>query len=103
MKNKNYSGFKYIVVFMALVLVYFAYTIHDQLNHINTLEDTLEKKTEEVSHINAEIKKLEDEIEDSESLKFIERIARDEYGMVKPKEVIFKDKDKENTNNPFGK
>ncbi len=101
MNKKNYSGLKYVFIVMIFVLVYFTYTIHDQLNQINALEGILESKSQEVELINADIEKLRIEIENSGSLKFIEQVARDEYGMVKPKEVIFKDKDKENANNPF--
>ena len=100
MKNKS-KGFKYILIVMIFVLIYFAYNIHDQLNHIDALEATLDEKAEKVAQLNNDIQKLEYEIENSGSLKFIEQIARDEYGMVKPKEVIFKDKDKENSTNPF--
>lgn len=98
---KNRSGIKFVLIFMVLVLLYFAYTIHDQLNQIKALEENLSSKTEEAEQLNNKIKKLEDEIANSGSLKFIESIARDEYGMVKPKEVIFIDKDKENATNPF--
>ncbi|NLD18094.1 MAG: septum formation initiator family protein [Tissierellia bacterium] len=100
MKNKS-KGFKYILIVMIFVLIYFAYNIHDQLNHIYALEKTLDEKAEKVAQLNTDIQKLEYEIENSGSLKFIEQIARDEYGMVKPKEVIFKDKDKENSTKPF--
>lgn len=51
--------------------------------------------------LNAKIFSLEKEINESDSLQFVEKIAREEYGMVKPKEVIFIDKDKLDKKGPY--
>lgn len=99
--RKSYSGVKIIFVIMALVLIYFGYTLYNQNKEIHRLEITVEEKKAEVEKINTEIKELENELENSDSLQFIEKIARDEYNMVKPKEVIFIDRDKEEKANPF--
>lgn len=101
MRNKGVSGVKFVFLIMALVLIYFGYTIYGQTKEIRRLEATIEEKSAEVEKINAEISELEAELDNSDSLRFIEKIARDEYNMVKPKEVIFIDKDKEDNNNPF--
>lgn len=95
-KRKQKSGVKFIFLLMALVLVYFAYTISGQLVQINNLENQLSEQNENLQNIETENDNLKAEIENSDSLSFIERIARDEYGLVKPKEVIFIDRDKDN-------
>lgn len=84
---------------MALILGYLFLTIFNQRMKINELEDKKVVQKAEIEELNSKIKSLEEEIASGGTLKFIERIARDEYGMVKPKEVIFIDKDKEQ--NPF--
>ena len=52
----------------------------------------------EIQAMEREIAKLESEIENSSSLDFVEKVARDELGMVKPREIIFIDKDKKKNN-----
>ena len=84
---------------MALILGSLLYTISKQSIQISKLQDKRNAQDKEIETMELKIKNLEAEIESSGTLKFIEYIARDEYGMVKPKEVIFIDKDKEQ--NPF--
>ncbi len=84
---------------MALILGSLLYTISKQSIQISKLQDKRNAQDKEIEIMELKIKNLEAEIESSGTLKFIENIARDEYGMVKPKEVIFIDKDKEQ--NPF--
>ena len=53
----------------------------------------------EVQTLEKEIEDLNKEIENSDSLQFVEKVARDELGMVKPREIIYIDKNK--NKNPF--
>ena len=46
-----------------------------------------------------EIDNLNSELENSSSADFVEKVAREELGMVKPREVIYVDKDKEKVSN----
>ena len=48
----------------------------------------------EVEGLEKEIEDLENDLENSDSLEFVEKIARDELGMVKPREIIYIDKGK---------
>lgn len=72
-------------------------------NNQRKLENQLESKKNniqlEVDKLQREIEGLNEEIENSDSLQFVEKIARDELGMVKPREIIYIDKDKKK--NPF--
>lgn len=94
-RKKRKTGMKLVMVVMALLVVYFSYTVFGQFKKISALESELATKEETLNQIQEENENLEKEIEDSDSLSFIERIARDEYGLVKPKEVIFIDRDKD--------
>ncbi len=53
----------------------------------------------EVQSLEKEIKNLNKEIENSDSLQFVEKVAREDLGMVKPREIIYIDKNKKK--NPF--
>lgn len=50
----------------------------------------------EVEILEEEVKYLKREIEVSDTIEFTEKVAREELGMVKPREIIYKDKNKEN-------
>lgn len=69
----------------------------------NILKKELEAKKEivqsEINELEQEIDELNKEIENSDSLQFVEKVARDELGMVKPREIIYIDKNKKK--NPF--
>ena len=53
----------------------------------------------EVQALEKEIESLNKEIESSDTLQFIEKVARDDLGMVKPREIIYIDTNK--NRNPF--
>ncbi len=48
----------------------------------------------EIDALEEEIGELENDLENSDSLEFVEKVARDELGMVKPREIIYIDKEK---------
>ena len=76
-------------------MVYIITVVWNQKNLMKELES---KKQENIllnQEIVKEIKNLENQIEDSKTLQFVEKVAREELGMVKPKEIIVIDKDKE--------
>lgn len=50
----------------------------------------------EVEVLEEEVKYLKKEIEISNTIEFTEKVAREELGMVKPREVIYIDKNREN-------
>lgn len=50
----------------------------------------------EVEVLEEEVKYLKKEIEISDTIEFTEKVAREELGMVKPREVIYIDKNREN-------
>lgn len=55
---------------------------------------TIRKNQERIQKEKAEIKDLKTEIKSSDTMDFVEQVARDELGMVKPREIIFVDKNK---------
>lgn len=52
------------------------------------------KNQAEIQKLESDIDELNEEIKTSGSLEFVEKIARDELGMVKPREIIYIDKNK---------
>jgi cell division protein FtsB len=58
------------------------------------LEAKKEYNLEEIQALEKEIGNLNEEIENSDTLQFVEKVARDDLGMVKPREIIYIDKNK---------
>ena len=62
------------------------------------MEDLAKKKLieqQEVAQIEKEIEELNEEIKNKESLIFVEKVAREDLRMVRPREIIYIDKSKD--------
>ncbi|MTI68051.1 MAG: septum formation initiator family protein [Firmicutes bacterium] len=92
MKKKKFK-LRY-VLFLALI-IYLGTVFIKQEMTINSLEKKNTKKQQEVKELNKEISDIEKQLEKVNSLEFIEKIARKELKMVKPNEIIYIDKNKE--------
>ena len=84
------------VVFM----FYFFMTVASQKQMINTLDERIAQKEIQRDSIKKEAESLADDVASIDDqqvfLKVVERIARNEYKMVKPNEIIYIDKNKMN-------
>ncbi len=61
------------------------------------MKDLSKKKLieeQEVAQLKKEIQELDQEIENKESLIFVEKVAREDLRMVKPREIIYIDKNR---------
>lgn len=97
--KKRKSGFKirHLVVF--LFILYIVSTLISQKSGMKKLEAEKLETEKEVETLQKEIDNLEDEIKNSNSLEFIEKTAREELNMVKPREIIYIDKNR--SKDPF--
>lgn len=93
-KQKKKMRFRLIHLAIIIVFIYVAVVFNKQRILMNDLEEQRAKAEEEILHLEDEIETLKYEIENSESLEFVEKVARDELGMVKPREIIFIDENK---------
>lgn len=69
-----------------------------------TMKELKAKKVAEETKITAlerEIENLNTEIGNKDSLEFIEKVAREDHFMVKPREIIFINKNKKDNKNNF--
>ncbi len=53
------------------------------------------QEKQEIEKLEREIRELSEEIEEKDSLNFVEKVAREELKMVKPREIMYIDKNKE--------
>ncbi len=99
MKRKTKRRFRLgRLVLIGLVIYLSAIFIH-QNTLMNGLKDKKLKTQVEIKDLERHIRDLTLEIENSDSLEFVEKVARNDLGMVKPREIIYIDKNK--IKNPF--
>lgn len=97
LKRKKNKWFFYFV--MALVVIsslYFTKVFINQWETNKKLNFEIDQLVEEKSKLKDEITDLESTYEERESLEFVEKTAREKLGMIKAREYIVKEKDKDN-------
>lgn len=100
-KKKVKRGFRFLNIAIGFIFIYIMAIFWNQNSLMKDLETKKQEVQTEVDNIKNEIKELEEEIKDSESLQFVEKVAREDLGMVKPREIIYIDKNKKK--DPFFK
>lgn len=87
----NFESFlkKAMIYLLIIIIVIFAFKLFLNMRKVNKMEERLSSLNEELE---AELEKndqLEHEIKEVKDLEYIEKIARDELGLVKPGEILF--------------
>ncbi len=96
MKKKRKSLEKFIVVGICSLVVLGTGRVYlKQSKELKELEQVKVEKEKEKKKIQNEIRMVEKEIENKDSLEFVEKVAREDYNMVKPREIIYIDKNKD--------
>lgn len=93
-KRKKKKGIRITHVFLLLIVLYISVVMSNQRKLAKNLDLKKKNLEDEISNLEYDIDTLNNELSDSDSLEFIEKIAREELGMVKPKEIIYIDKNK---------
>lgn len=91
-RKKKKIGIIRIILFATLL--YIMVIMINQNKLMRELEGKKMVLQKEIHILEDEIDDLNTELENSDSLEFVERVARDELGMVKPREIIVIDKGK---------
>lgn len=79
-------------ILILAVILYIGSIFINQQKIINELNAERKEKVQEINALENNIKNLEDKIQYSDSLEYIEKIAREELNMVMPDEIIYIDK-----------
>lgn len=80
-----------------LLLAIILYIANIFINQKTMMDGMVAKKValeKQIQDLEKDIDDLNRDVENSDSLEFLERVARDELGMVKPREIIYIDKEK---------
>lgn len=87
-----------ITLIVIAFAVYFVYTIISQQVTINQKSKEIETLQSKVDAAAEESKRLEQEIESLNDPEYLERIAREKLGLVRPNERVFIDSNKSEDN-----
>lgn len=99
-KRRTRKRFKVSHLIILALAVYLGITFINQQSEIKELEKERLQKQQEIERLNSEIMDIEEKLKYTDSLEYIEKMAREELKMVKPDEIIIidtnKNKDKSN-------
>lgn len=95
-KTRKKKSFKLRNIILLLLALYIGKTFISQGILMKDLKKKQLKEEQEISQLKEDIEKLNEEIKSKDSLDFVEKVARQDFGMVKPKEIIYIDKNKKN-------
>lgn len=91
--NKKYKV-DYLRVILIIGFIYFAVTFVRQQLRINEYNVKIESTRQDIASAENKIEELKDKKDKVNDSEYIEKIAREEFGLVKPYEKIFVDVDK---------
>lgn len=83
--KRNQITFVFLIVFM----VYVSVTFVRQEIKLRELKFDESNLVAEIQMLNSDIIKLEEEIEATQGLTYVEKLAREKLKMVKPNEIIY--------------
>ncbi|MBE6082233.1 MULTISPECIES: FtsB family cell division protein [Tissierellales] len=92
-KNKRIKIRHLFILFFAL---YIGSAIISQQKMFKNLSQEKAQKVQEVKEIKKQINEIDKEIDQSNTLEFVEKTAREDLNMVKPREIMYVDLNKSN-------
>lgn len=93
-ERKSKKGLRIRHVLILAIAIYLGVTLINQQKIITALKNDKIKRQEEIEKLNNEIKDIEEKLEYTDSLEYIEKMAREELKMIMPDEIIYIDKNK---------
>jgi len=81
-----------LAIIILMTVIYGSVVIGKQISLRNQKLEIISRNKETISNLKVDIDNLNQEIENSSSSDFIEKVAREELGMVKPREIVYVDK-----------
>ncbi len=93
-RRKKQKGLRLIHIVLLILGIYVILAITHQRSLMKDLQAKKAINQEKIETLQKEVDELNEAIEESGTLEFIEKVARDELGMVKPREIIYIDRNK---------
>jgi cell division protein FtsL len=90
-KKQKKGKFRLIHFIILFLLIYVVIVFNHQRKLLKNLDAKKKMNEAKIEELKKDIEALNKEIESSGTLEFVEKVARDELGMVKPREIIYVD------------
>lgn len=87
-----------IVAAAAVFIIYFIYAMIAQQIALSNKNKEIQSLEEQVSAANTETERLQKELDNLEDPEYLERVAREKLGLVRPNERVFVDANKSKAN-----
>lgn len=100
MKKKK-KGFRFKHLLLLLFVFWLCKSLISQRIVMREAKETKLEKEAEIAKLEMEIEELNKEIKDKDSLEFVEKVAREELKMVRPREIMYIDENKNKKNFKF--
>lgn len=97
-RRRRKKGFRMKHFILLLIVFYLSKTLISQSIYMKELREKKLKEEQEIATLEKEIEQLKEQIEKKGSLEFIEKAAREELHLVKPREMIYIDINKQKDN-----
>ncbi|MGI5949248.1 FtsB family cell division protein [Peptoniphilus sp.] len=94
----NRKARRFPVVLACIILISVAYgaiSIGKSISIRNQKMEIIKRNEQIISELDKDIKNYNSEIENASTSDYIEKVAREDLGMVKPREIIYVDKSME--------
>ena len=78
-----------VITILVVIAVIAAFNFYQNMTRMNQLESQIEKIEDQIAQAEAENEKLKRQLENSNSYEYIEEVAREKLGLVKPGEKMF--------------
>ena len=95
-KAPRFSRFRLVPVLAALALIYFSVLFISQYSRLVQLRRSLHAIEMDIQSVTMQNEEMNKEIERLNSTSYIEQLARQELGMVRPGEMLFYFQEKDN-------
>lgn len=94
LKFKSKKKLGYVKIFTIMLVMYFSYTFYTQQVQINKYNSQIEMFENDILAKEKNTKTYKEEVNSVNTDEYIEKVAREELGLVKPYEKIFIDVNK---------
>jgi len=78
-----------VITIVVVIAVVAAFNFYQNISRMSQLESQIEETKAQIVQAEAENKKLKTQLENSDSNEYIEEVAREKLGLVKPGEKMF--------------
>lgn len=92
--KRNIKGTKILIFALIVFSLYFVYTIYDQQLQINKYNSQIEMYNSEIASKKELTEYYKNQSQNIETVEYIEQVARETLGYVKPYEKVFIDTNK---------